>query len=264
MIDKKLTALLGSALLIAAAMPLAMAHTSASDKDVSGNYYGAGGAFGKSLTLFPNFEDNEFFAGSILCDMEVLGPGDSPAPVDEEDVDGNTGGNVPDGVFDDGGTGGACHTQGHYGSNYDTAGCSSGLGDAKGADASSLVQDLWLSASCDWKATSSGPGLSTCVVNAVIGGSPTTLSDELLICVANFTNGNGDGSFQSCGSDGVADGGSFEWGSIGAAFPTDADIALDGCTASTHSSAAIFTFAYVSEDSPLDTSVPTVGHVNQG
>lgn len=286
MISNKTTALLGSLLLLAAAVPLTAAHLGengsytsgvltddycrdggtgaytgptasvdaaadlATDNfdagcthhdGVSGTYYGPAGAYIDSPTIFTTA--NPFVTGAMLCDAEVLGTGSSPSPQDEEKVDDADGGMVPDGTFDDGGQGGACHTQDHYeNEGYDTPGCE---GTAFAKDAVS-GGDVWIGAACDWKATDTGPGLVTCAVNEVLGwnlSDPPSIIPGLADCASNF--GDGGGTFQSCGSDGVADSIGYDHGTNGVTFVNGA--AGDNCDPDTDPSAAVFVFEYVNE-----------------
>lgn len=254
MIDKKLTALAGSVLLLAAAMPFAMAHGPGND-DVSGTYYGSAAAYVDSPTL--GGVSSFAFA---LCDVEVLSSGDPNDPLrilDEGDVDGtSTGGVLPEGTFDDGGVGAACHTNGHYADpGYNTPGCS---GDSFANDLA-FGGAVWIGAACDWKATDSGPGFTTCVTNELIS-SPTVagLSD----CVNNLLGGPSPvpGDFESCGNDGVADSVDYDTGSNGATYGNGA--VADGCDPVLDASAVTFVFPYVDETTAAAV-VPTTGSIHQ-
>jgi hypothetical protein len=154
-----------------------------SGSDVSGWYYGAVSASsslkanllatlcptgsepecalteGEQVRIDPGFE---FATGFAWCDFEVIGPGDGQpgsALYDERIVDGmstytnawwwNGPGLQPDGLFNDGGIGAACHTPaGFYGNDdYNYNGCPTG-DDANGEDAVS-GGEVWVSATCD-------------------------------------------------------------------------------------------------------------------
>lgn len=266
MIKKKTGALLGCLLMLGLSIPLATAHLTAPSvsseaftgdsyrfngdtptfhSGVSGTYYGSAGAYFDS----PALGAASSFA-SALCDLEVLGDGSAPSPLDESDVDGNPGGAVPDGTFDDGGLGGACHTNNHYSNSaYDTPGCA---GTAYAKDAVS-GGDVWIGATCDWKTTGSSPGFTTCVITELLS-SPTV--PGLSTCVANLVSGTTSaGPFIACGNDGVADSIGYNRGSNGANFINGA--ASDGCDPDLDSAAAVFVFEYAEE--ATSTVVPAVG-----
>lgn len=235
---------------------------------VSGSYVGPAGAYLDSPTLFG--AANPVVLAAALCDAEVLGTGSSPSPQDEQWVDNEEGGLVPDGTFDDGGFGGACHTQDHYEQEgYDTPGCS---GSASAKDAVSGT-DVFIGLACDWKSTGGGQDFATCVTNEVLGwdlNDPTSIVGGIATCAEYLVNGGGNGaSFQACGGEGVADDVHYGSGNSGVEFPNYADDETDplavGCDGNDES-AVVFVFEYVSEAGPevipatvgwVDTSPPT-------
>lgn len=183
------------------------------------------------LTLFPA---GWLGTASALCDIEVI---DGTAG-DETYVDGGPGGlAVPDGIWDDGGLGGACHVD--YGtdfpSHYSTTGCG---GDA--ATAQDAVSGDWVGiiASCDGGSaggTGGGPsatGFALCSVNSVITniGTPTSIPGDAGACVQSVLNCLNPGQCSgttpaSCNLDGVADASNFGYGGghtgPGVAYPTN-------------------------------------------
>lgn len=240
---------LGGITLVVALLSPAMAHTSPSDPDVSGNYYGSINPYIDSPTLFPT---GPYASMTMLCDMEVLGDGASPSPLDEEDVDGTSGGAMPDGTFDDGGIGGACHTSDLYSyADYNTPGCDNSLGEAHAVDAV-YGGSVWIGAACDWKSDGSARSLTTCVVGELRAGADVS---QLADCVNEFNAGT------TCGSDGTPDHVNFGYGGSGVPFTNNA--AADGCDPVTDASASVYVFNHVEETSPLSATVATIGHIWQ-
>ena len=245
---------------------------------VSGTYYGPAGAYLVSPTLFGS--SDPAVLGLALCDAEVLSDGSNDSALDESDVDGNSNpGGLPDGTFDDGGFGAACHTQGHYdvqadGDDYNSPGCTDGDTDPEVAYANDAVSrgNVWIGAACDWKSTGGGQGLSTCLVNQVLGG-PTV--PGVTACVNTFLSGGTSGAtFVACGGEGVADDVHYGHGGDGVAFPNYANDETDPvaqnppdeppCTPA-HESAVVFVFEYVNEDlanNNLDVIPATAGWID--
>lgn len=274
MIKKKIGAVLGSLMLLAVALPLATAHLtsptgSATSELLTGDAWrgnGVGvGSFGVSGTyinnpdslyltssLFPLFIPDQsggvtgdvvlfplgYFSGaSALCDLEVLSPGDgTQQELDEAVVDGqsNSDGIVDDGTWDDGGIGGACHTEAQYAlGSYNTPGCDG----TAFADDAVTGGGVFIGASCD-ETTSAGssPSLTGCLINeAISGAQPAVLID----CIEIFVNGDPVAPVVTCGSDSIADSINYGAGGAGVLFPSS------GCGGGT---AAVFTFNYVYND----------------
>lgn len=184
---------------------------------VSGTYVGAAGllaggeVFPRSIpgaTLCP---PGYCAVANALCDFEVLGSGAPEDPLkilDENWVDqgtssgGPNGGIVPDGTWDDGGQGGACHVSMYAEEDYNTVGCA---GSSHAEDGISGA-NVWMLVSCDAE-TSVGVGMVSCVINAAAQGGSNLAQCisgfEDLPCVVEQTCGVG--TFASCGADGQAD-----------------------------------------------------------
>lgn len=183
--DKRIMSLLGSILLLASVLPLTTAHLTnsagsttsalASDGDlyrwsgttpspsdgVSGTYSnGPLDAFLTGGTVFPLdlggvhtiFPRGYYATAWVLCDLEVLGDGTAHDSPDEErvDVDPHSGpGSIPDGTWDDGGIGGACHVEGQYAHDeYNSPGCGIGGSHAIAEDRVS-DGDVWVGVAYD-------------------------------------------------------------------------------------------------------------------
>jgi hypothetical protein len=174
---------------------------------VSGTYIGAAGV-AVSGDIFP-LSINAVVTvcplgycsvANSYCDLEGL---DESAPdnplkaLDESTVDGTpgNGGMVDDGTWDDGGQGGACHTNGYGDASYNTLGCS---GTSHAEDAGSEYH-VWISASCDDSSQVSDGGPVLCLVIAIQSGGNG--GDG---CVLDALC-EGCGEFASCGADGTAD-----------------------------------------------------------
>lgn len=283
MIDKKITVLLGSILLVAASMPLTTAHLTnpngstisglwtgdewrgngvgGSTMGVSGNYFNDPGIYISSslfpltipdqtggitgdVTLFPS----GFFSSVVsFCDLEVLGDGTSPDPMDESIVDAGPymGGTIEDGTWDDGGEAGACHTEDQYGiTSYNTPGC----GGTAFANDQASGGYVWIGSACD-ETTSSGSSFSLtgCFVNELISGAnPAVLID----CIETFINGDVIAPLVVCGSDGMTDSINYGAGGAGVPFPTS------GCGGG---SAVVYTFVYMNDTVVIPA---TVGWIN--
>jgi hypothetical protein len=116
-----------------------------------------------------------------FCDFEVQGDGRHVDPNDETTVDGFVGAptaTIPNGLWDDGGQGGACHTTGYneaadpaapptYQGNDNNPGCPSGKY-ARAEDAVS-GDSVWIATSCDiaHPDISSSPSLTNCWINGI-------------------------------------------------------------------------------------------------
>jgi hypothetical protein len=211
--------------------------------DVSGRYVGAAGpAIAIDAYVQASPEYNVLAAGFMLCDMEVQ-VDDLTWPGNENTVDGTgTGTGVPD-LVDDGGLGGACHSNGYTTGAFNTFDC--GSGQTALAD-NGLVTDVWIGASCDWKTdeggTSSGTTLQLCLVNGVLAFNPLEPpvptgavgeAQVLVDCVLQFVDCLLDptcgatGAVESCGADNTADAIDFGYGSASfnaAVFPTNTGI----------------------------------------
>jgi hypothetical protein len=213
----------GCLLLLAAAIaPGALGHderatSPGTANGVSGAYYGAAGpALVDEDTPIAEHQYGDTIAvGDILCDVEVAGDGIAASPQDEQNIDGEAGGSVPD-TNDDGGQGGACHVRTYVREEYNTPGCPSAT-----AYAANVLGDVFLGASCDWKTvtggTPAGDILLACVANSVLQGQPF----DLVPCLTTFLecaldlNPTADctvGGTEWCGSDGVADGINYGYG----------------------------------------------------
>ncbi|MHB1260635.1 MAG: hypothetical protein ACYC2H_02845 [Thermoplasmatota archaeon] len=142
--------LLAVLLALAGAAPSSLGHDDSgsrypgsNDDAVAGTYRGSAG-FYSALTGLQQV--------SMMCDLEVGGDGNQERERDEETVDGTPGtgiATVPDGTWDDGGTGGACHTdENHYANpDYNTPGC---IADTARASDAALGGAVWIAAACDW------------------------------------------------------------------------------------------------------------------
>jgi hypothetical protein len=116
-----------------------------------------------------------------FCDLEVEGDGRHVDPMDETTVDafvGATTATIPNGLWDDGGQGGACHTTGYnaapdgatftYNGGDNTPGCPAGeyarAEDAVGGDS------VWIATSCDVShpVISISPSLINCLENGIV------------------------------------------------------------------------------------------------
>jgi hypothetical protein len=187
-------------------------NTPSTNSGVSGTYLAMSGAFvGGDMFPLEIKPYADLYATSVAvayCNFEVLSSGAATDPLkllDESKVDngnaggGNNGGLVPDGTWDDGGIGGACHSAGYAEADYNTLGCS-GIAHAEDAGAEYHV---WTAAACD-DSSSVGIGLGTCIANAILaGGNGLLACTDGITCVINQTCGAG--TFQACGGDGQAD-----------------------------------------------------------
>lgn len=148
---------------------------------VSGWYYGSAGPYVQveddsgTLTFLSAF-------GGMLCDAEVLLVGDD----NEEVVDGLPSGVTPDGIFNDGGNGGACHVTSYGNEAWNTGGCTY---DNAFAEDAVFGSEVWISTSCNWRTPTdtTGPGIedvivtgALCVVNEVL--DPNTNPDVIVDC----------------------------------------------------------------------------------
>ncbi|MHB1261831.1 MAG: hypothetical protein ACYC2H_08975 [Thermoplasmatota archaeon] len=246
--NHKMLSAAGCLFLLAAAMvPTALGHddnlTRAGDVDagVAGTFYGTAGYYvsfnGQTQNLpdpvGPVDPDFLSAAGSMLCDMEVLGDGTSPQEPDEGRVDGEkySGNMVKDGTFDDGGQGGVCHTN-HYDFDhsgpdyeYNTPGC---VDDGAKANNVAPLAPPWVGAACDWKTVEGGTPASDiftgCLINGIIDGvndQPGEAVNCVLAfvdCTANPLTCASDGT-ESCGGDSTADGINFGVGSSRTPYP---------------------------------------------
>jgi hypothetical protein len=220
---------------------------------VSGRYIGPTGA-----AVVPNGDANPAdtigIGYGMLCDAEVAGTGASVFPQDEVRVDGvNTGNLVPD-TIDDGGYGGACHTN-HYGLlDYNTPGCPATTAHAYD-DAGG---DVWILASCDWKTTIGGTPSDaifvSCVANAVLTANVAIIPGCVLAfvaCVVAPVSCTVGGSIQ-CGSDAVADAGNWGHGNGGVSYPRTAFLVdvngVPQCQDPADATAAVFVFSGVTVD----------------
>jgi hypothetical protein len=179
--------------------------------------------------------------GLMYCDFEVLGPGNVVAPVDEINVDqvSSGGGLLPDAVagalwvpgvsgVDDGGHGGACHTNDTYAvTGYNTAGCPA---DTAFANDDTFGSAVFIGASCDWEAQGSDGGVSICLVNAITHADVPGVVEcvtQLVTCLANPPACAG-GANDVCGGDGSSDGTTYGFGS--ADYPAGGQTAQFGET----------------------------------
>jgi hypothetical protein len=170
---------------------------------VSGTYIGPSGAFVYSDIPFPG--DLPRISASVAeCNLETLSSGEPTDPLrilDESTVDSayGNGGAIPDGTWDDGGIGGACHSTHYADATYNTLGCG-GIAHAEDAVTGS---EVWTSAACD-DISYFGLGTATCLSNVASAG----LNDlgsclDTVTCVINQSCGVGTLAF--CGADGQAD-----------------------------------------------------------
>ena len=212
-------------------------HTHDKPDGVVGTYVGsAGPALALDAYVYPQ---DTLAAGSMLCDAEVVFD-DNTVPLglaNEPTVDGNpTIGNgviTPDGRWDDGGQGGACHVATYGTGIFNTRGCLGG-NIARG-ETTATGSDVWLAAGCDWKidegGTSSDQTLLSCIINEVIlQTDPLALLD----CIAQFVDCLLDpacgatGATQTCGVDSSADAVNFGYGlgtaGVDAIFPSNGGI----------------------------------------
>jgi len=230
-----------------------------------------------ALDLNPSFT---LAAANALCDMEVAGDGSTPEPVDEKVVDGTTdsgalpfAAELPDGTFDDGGIGAACHTNKDFYAYtpYNTPGCSGASVKAFAADESGLVP--WVSTSCDSTSPTVQDGLLTqvlsaesCAVNDVISGNPLDAPScvvRLTDCLGLTTSGTCTTTGGvSCGVDGVADAGAGSNGFGDSAHGVPYGSVAAGCT---DASEAAFVWNAVQIDTTGGAnheSAATVGWIN--
>jgi hypothetical protein len=198
--------------------------------DVSGRYTGASGpaiaieAYNQASPLY-----NVLAAGSMLCDAEVV-TDDTTNPANEDKVDGNSAGHAgaaPDTV-DDGGQGGACHSNTYTTGIFNSFGCQP---TPRAFGYNDLGNEIWLGASCDWKTdqggTSSTQTFELCVVNGVLAFNPleppvpTGALGELQVlvdCVTQLVDCLLDpacgatGATETCGADHTADAIDFGYG----------------------------------------------------
>jgi hypothetical protein len=166
------------------------------------------------------------------CDLEVMdsgAPNDPLKPLDESKVDGgngaggNNGGSIPDGTWDDGGLGAACHIKDYLEADYSTLGCA-GTSHAEDAVAGAGV---WIVPACDDTSWVSGLGLPYCVAHETVFGQDLSVCASVLGSSVNclLSGTCGAGGFQACGADGATDeanlglgGGA---GGAGVAYPAD-------------------------------------------
>jgi hypothetical protein len=198
------------------AFPSSDPHLEASDPaQGSGEDRVAGWYAGSALAWVQAAPNAPANGGTALCDFEVAGI----VPLDEGVVDGvATGGSAPDGVWNDGGIGMACHTQsGFYlDEDYNSPGCDQ-YANARAEDAV-VGADVWIVTACDATTSLVDDSLlsyalygASCTVGEALAGD----QDEAIGCAATFVDcmtgidvGMGsciviDGTF--CGADGVAD-----------------------------------------------------------
>ena len=182
---------------------------------------------GGAATLFPaGFAEDR----DLYCDLEVLGTGnpddndlgaaDSDALLDERDVDNGTGngGLQPDGTWDDGGFGGACHIAYQDGApSYATFGC----GGVAHAEDRVVGAAVWIGAGCD--RTYEGLVIDyespvACTLDRAVHGSP--YADDVQ-CAADYLdrleNPQAIDSFPVCGADGIVD--AVNFGAGGGSMP---------------------------------------------
>ncbi|MHB1261038.1 MAG: hypothetical protein ACYC2H_04910 [Thermoplasmatota archaeon] len=239
--NHKMLSAAGCLLLLAAAMvPTALGHNDRVNGDTSvyGTFYGPAGYFVEFNG--PEVDDptssdpadvisTDFTsaAGSMLCDMEVLGDGTSHQEPDESRVEGHaTGvGQMLDGTFDDGGQGGVCHT-GHYAhQDYNTLGC---VDDGARANNVAPLAAPWLGTTCDWKTVEGGTPQTTILTGCLINGILDGIEDqpgEAIACVLAFVECTAnpltcaDDGTESCGYDSVADAINFGAGNSRVPYP---------------------------------------------
>jgi hypothetical protein len=253
--NHKMMSAAGCLFLLAAAMvPTVLGHddnlSRAGDKNdgVAGTFFGPAGVYvafnGNDIPTDPPTDpDFSVSGGSMFCDVEVLGDGTSEQEPDETVVDGEpvAVGTVPDGTFDDGGDGGACHTN-HYdydnngvdgpGSGYNTPGCDATEAFANNLGGTGGIAAPWVVASCDWKTSTGGTPdsaiLETCLINGILDGIDDQPA-EAIACVLTFITCSTapvsctDDATESCGSDAVADGANFGNGNAGVPYPRGVD-----------------------------------------
>lgn len=117
------------------------------DDAVAGTYVGPAGVY---VPAVPPATTGPMAPGQSVCDLEYI---PALAASSEPRVDGGAmpGGMVPDGTWDDGGYGGACHLA------YAEEGCPDDVARAEDVVLSGAV---WIATACDWL-TASG-GVSSC------------------------------------------------------------------------------------------------------
>ncbi len=233
-------------------------------------------------------------AGMAICDFEVLSTGGNGAlgahsPQDESTVDADdgsgeplpppgTGGLVPNGLWDDGGYGGACHTDAsaYEHDGYNTPGCT---GDTVTADsparASAQVAGvgvditIWIGAACD-AVTTHADGVGTCIVNSILQfdvGDPEGSAQRTQDCVNNLTPGSNPGTFVFCGADSSSDLVNFGTAdpTSGPQFPTLNDVNTlfgSSCVQDDASEVAFVFTGAAADTSGATISPPFVGWVN--
>lgn len=188
---------------------------------VAGWYAGSASAW---LQLAPGDPLHENLGG--FCDLEVAGLGGGD-PVDESVVDGSTagGGLAPDGLWNDGGFGMACHTADAWDEPaYNTPGCdqysdptSPSFGNARAEDAI-VGADVWIVTACDASFVFRGhhdpfllgPLLQAvdCAVDEFLDATGTMgCVRELLDCLGILASPDGCGPAFGviCGADGLPD-----------------------------------------------------------
>jgi len=292
---QKAMVILGCCLLIAGALPAAVAHNTSgaarqatSSSGVSGVYFntpsppvplvgGVGGTYvflgdpdgDESPGITVNDDVTLFGAGFVaaagaLCDMEVLSGsfdeenGDSEAFLNEQVVD-NTpvpDGSLDDGLIDDGGIGAACHVTTYQFTPYETGGCS---GKSYAFDVV-LQHAVWIGAACDYQATGT-TSFANCMANVAINGlgNPVGRTNE---CVQNLNVGNPGsiGTVLSCNPLGATDAINYGSGGPGVDYPQDACSDADHSFATPSANdnrpeAATFVFNYVGIDGTTIESV---------
>ncbi|MHB1262413.1 MAG: hypothetical protein ACYC2H_11940 [Thermoplasmatota archaeon] len=246
MTHKLLQAFAASLLVLAASTPTALAHGYKIGlfgqvvDGVAGTYYGSAEYFVSiqgELDAPPTNIDFVMARPMMLCDLEVGGDGTSEQEPDETVVDSEPVeiGLVPDGTFNDGGNGGACHTN-HYeyrndywlpttDFKYNTPGC---LDDGARANNINPFNAPWVGASCDWKTVWGGtpraevliaclPPIRASSIDSVV---PKTLDCGFseLDCTANPLTCTQEG-VEHCGSDFYPDGINFGKGNSRTPYP---------------------------------------------
>lgn len=191
-------------------------------------------------------------AGFTYCDLEVQSQTSEPSRVDEAVVDGTpTPGQVPDGTWDDGGIGGACHTAaGAYPvPDYNSPGCGGAVRGASTHPTAAADLGLFVFAACD-DAFAQGQNLISCAWQAVPAGSWEELVPGGSCWEIVTQPAPPPGQLVSCGADGTGD----RAASGLVTSSTGFDAPETGTGACSEEDEALGLFAFVAIDAAPETS----------